>query len=108
MKLFNSRKALALFGLLIVTLAAGCVAGQGYYPYGNSGYGSSYPYNSGYQGSYPYTGGYRNPSSYNQYQQNRQTYCQQYLKNLQIYNQRHPYNQQSPQSPCNQQYRRHR
>jgi hypothetical protein len=130
MKLFNSRKALVLGGLLIVTLAAGCTAGPGYSnnPYGynsgyatspyNSGYASSYPYNSGYANSYsgygssyPYNGGYQYPQnqqSYNQqYWQNRQTFNQQYQKNLQTYNQQHPNAPyyQHPKSPYHPQHR---
>jgi hypothetical protein len=118
MKLFNFRKALALGGLLIATLAAGCAAGPGWssspygynagygssYPYNGGGYGAPYPYNSGYQPSYPYTGGYQNPSYYNQYQQNRQTFNQQYQKNLQTYDQQHPYNQPQPHQPYNQRH----
>ena len=66
MKLFNSPSALMLAGLLAVTLAAGCSAGQGWNnPYGyNSGYGNSYPYNSGYQTPYPYSGGYQSGYAY--------------------------------------------
>ncbi len=66
MKLFSFRTALAIGGLLIATLAAGCSAGPGStsntyayrsgdtspYP-NNSSYGGSYPYNSGYGSSYP-------------------------------------------------------
>jgi hypothetical protein len=125
MKLFNPRKVLALGGLLIVTLAAGCAGGQGGAPYGyNTGYGSAYPYNGGaYVAPYPYNGGYRpvypyagvypNPSYYNHYQQNRLSYNENYEKNLQIYdrqhpnNQVHPYNQQNAynhQAPYNQQH----
>ncbi len=108
MKLFNSPSALMLAGLLAVTLAAGCSAGQGWNnPYGyNSGYGNSYPYNSGYQTPYPYSGGYqsgyaypgnyRNPAyNYNQqYQQNLQTFDQKYRQNQQTFNQQYRQNEQ--------------
>jgi|SRR5208337_4077307 len=122
-KLFGARKALALVGLLLAMLAAGCGAGPGYsgnsYGY-TSGYGTAYPYNSGYGGynggygtPYPYNGGYQNPyyqyqqnqATFNQqYQQNQATYNQQYLKNQQIYNQQYQknlqtYNQRHPNNP---------
>jgi hypothetical protein len=108
-KLFDAPKALALVGLLVATLAAGCAAGPGYSgsPYGySSGYGTAYPYNSGYGGGYypynggygysggnGYNGGYQNP--YYQYQQNQATFNQQYQRNQQIYNQQYQKNLQT-------------
>ena len=69
MKLIGLRKALALGGLLTVTLAAGCAGGQGWSNnpsgyYGNSGFGAVYPYNSTYRSSYPYNNGYNRAYAY--------------------------------------------
>jgi hypothetical protein len=64
MKSINPRKALALGGLLIVTLAAGCAGGQGWsndpYSYNGGGnWGSSYPNLNSSGGPYPSTSVYR-------------------------------------------------
>ncbi len=57
MELSNPRQALALGGLLIVTLAAGCAGGQAWsnnrYGYNGGGWGSSYPNVNNSGGPYP-------------------------------------------------------
>jgi len=57
MKFINPPKALALGGLLIVTLAAGCAGGQAWsnnrYGYNGGGWGSSYPNVNNSGGPYP-------------------------------------------------------
>src|SRR5262249_38135712 len=126
MHLFNSLKAPALGGLLLIA-AAGCGTGQGWdngsypyntgygysypsnpgygYSYPNPGYGYSYPYNSGYGGAYVNPGNYQSQQYYNpqqQYWQNKQQFKQQYRQNKQQFNQQYQKNQQI----YNQQYQK--
>jgi hypothetical protein len=57
MKTIKLRKALALGGLLIITLAAGCADRQGWshsrHDYGGGGWGNSYPNLDSSGGPYP-------------------------------------------------------